>query len=156
MSLVRYSLTRYRAFDRKVEVELAPITLVIGANHSGKTTLCRAPWFVSQPFARGVASPFSFGDPSGASAPISSVSPRSTTPAPARGDWLDRRRPCAGVRPPTCWERGEENEHASTTATNHQLGATPWCACEHEGPVDQASGVPALLTQVTPTKPLTA
>jgi hypothetical protein len=69
MSIVRFRLTRYRAFGHTVEVELAPITIVIGANHSGKTTLCRAPWFVSQPFARGAASPFAFGDPGGAPAP---------------------------------------------------------------------------------------
>jgi AAA domain, putative AbiEii toxin, Type IV TA system len=69
MDLVRFALARYRAFDRKVSVELAPITVVIGGNHAGKTTLCRAPWFVSQPFASGSSSPFPFGDPSGAPAP---------------------------------------------------------------------------------------
>ncbi len=69
MNLVHFSLTRYRAFDRTVKVDLAPITVVIGENHAGKTTLCRAPWFVSQPFAHGSASPFPLGDPSGAPAP---------------------------------------------------------------------------------------
>jgi hypothetical protein len=66
MEFRRFSLTRYRAFTRKVELELAPITIVIGSNHSGKTTLCRAPWFVSQPFARGASTPFGNGDPGGA------------------------------------------------------------------------------------------
>jgi hypothetical protein len=69
MTFVHFSLSRYRAFDRMVKVELAPITIMIGSNNVGKTTLCRAPWFVSQPFNRGSASPFPFGDPSGAPAP---------------------------------------------------------------------------------------
>ena len=69
MNLVHFSLARYRAFDRMVQVDRAPITVVIGGNHAGKTTLCRAPWFVSQPFSRDSASPFPLGDPSGAPAP---------------------------------------------------------------------------------------
>jgi hypothetical protein len=69
VALVSFSLSGYRAFDRLVKVELAPITVVMGENHAGKTTLCRAPWFVSQPLAHGSTSPFPHGDPSGAPAP---------------------------------------------------------------------------------------
>jgi hypothetical protein len=64
MRFVGYSLKRYRAFDRMADVDLAPITIVLGRNHSGKTTLCRAPWFVSQPFSRGEAAPFPYSDKS--------------------------------------------------------------------------------------------
>lgn len=63
------SLKRYRAFERQVDVDFAPITIVLGRNHSGKTTLCRAPWFVSQPFSRNAAAPFPYADPSQTSPP---------------------------------------------------------------------------------------
>lgn len=65
MKLRRFSLKRYRAFDARTEIEFAPITVVIGSNHAGKTTLVRAPWVVTQPFAHGATVAFP-RDPSGA------------------------------------------------------------------------------------------
>lgn len=64
-----FSLSRYRAFERRMDLELAPITVLIGANNSGKTTLGRAPWFISQPFGRGTDGPFERDDLSGEPAP---------------------------------------------------------------------------------------
>lgn len=63
------SISRYRAFDRLARIDLAPITLVIGGNHAGKSTLVRAPWFLSQPLAHNATSPFPYLDASGTVAP---------------------------------------------------------------------------------------
>lgn len=70
MRFLGFSLKRYRAFYQLARVDLAPITILLGRNHSGKTTLCRAPWFISQLFTKNTASPFPYADPSG-SAPSS-------------------------------------------------------------------------------------
>jgi hypothetical protein len=43
MALVRLSLRNYRCFADQQEVELRPITVVLGKNNSGKSALVRAP-----------------------------------------------------------------------------------------------------------------
>lgn len=43
MSLVRMALTSYRCFARRQDIELRPITVVLGRNNSGKSALVRAP-----------------------------------------------------------------------------------------------------------------
>lgn len=43
MSLTRLTLGSYRCFARRQDVELRPVTLVLGRNNSGKSALVRAP-----------------------------------------------------------------------------------------------------------------
>lgn len=43
MSLIRMALTNYRCFAKRLDVELRPITVVLGRNNSGKSALVRAP-----------------------------------------------------------------------------------------------------------------
>lgn len=43
MSLARMAITNYRCFDERQEIELAPVTFVLGRNNSGKSALVRAP-----------------------------------------------------------------------------------------------------------------
>jgi predicted ATPase len=47
MALVRMALTNYRCFASRQELELAPITVVLGKNNSGKSALVRAPLVVA-------------------------------------------------------------------------------------------------------------
>ena len=42
MELRRFSLERYRGYARRAEVELAPLTILVGPNNSGKTALAQA------------------------------------------------------------------------------------------------------------------
>lgn len=46
MALNRIALASYRCFARRQEVELRPVTLVLGRNNSGKSALVRAPVIV--------------------------------------------------------------------------------------------------------------
>ena len=41
MELRRISLERYKGYGRRVELELAPLTILVGANNSGKTALAQ-------------------------------------------------------------------------------------------------------------------
>ncbi|MFI6540841.1 DUF3696 domain-containing protein [Nonomuraea sp. NPDC050547] len=43
MAMVRISLRNYRCFATKQQIELRPITVILGKNHSGKSALVRAP-----------------------------------------------------------------------------------------------------------------
>lgn len=43
MSLTRLTLGSYRCFARRQDIELRPVTLVLGRNNSGKSALVRAP-----------------------------------------------------------------------------------------------------------------
>lgn len=43
MSLVRMALANYRCFREQQEVELRPLTVILGQNNSGKSALVRAP-----------------------------------------------------------------------------------------------------------------
>ncbi|MEU6021350.1 DUF3696 domain-containing protein [Micromonospora sp. NPDC047134] len=43
MSLVRMTLGSYRCFTRQQDIELRPVTLVLGRNNAGKSALVRAP-----------------------------------------------------------------------------------------------------------------
>ena len=47
MSLVRMGLTNYRCFAGPIDIELRPVTLVLGRNNSGKSALVRAPLVLS-------------------------------------------------------------------------------------------------------------
>ncbi|RAY13686.1 DUF3696 domain-containing protein [Actinomadura craniellae] len=47
MALVRLALTNYRCFAERQELELRPITVVLGKNNSGKSALVRAPLVIS-------------------------------------------------------------------------------------------------------------
>ncbi|MBK9648009.1 MAG: AAA family ATPase [Deltaproteobacteria bacterium] len=47
----RFSVTRYRAFQQ-AELELAPLTFIIGRNNAGKSALCRAPWLATRAWLR--------------------------------------------------------------------------------------------------------
>ncbi|MCY4600699.1 MAG: hypothetical protein OXF27_12375 [Acidobacteria bacterium] len=42
MELRRYSLERYKGYVRRAEVEVAPLTILVGPNNSGKTALAQA------------------------------------------------------------------------------------------------------------------
>ena len=42
MELRRFSLERYKGYARRVDVELAPLTILVGHNNSGKTALAQA------------------------------------------------------------------------------------------------------------------
>ena len=42
MELRRFSLERYKGYARRVDVELAPLTILVGPNNSGKTALAQA------------------------------------------------------------------------------------------------------------------
>lgn len=44
MALTRMALTRYRCFSERQEIELRPLTVVLGCNNSGKSALVRAPY----------------------------------------------------------------------------------------------------------------
>ncbi|MGY3518173.1 DUF3696 domain-containing protein [Micromonospora sp. PTRAS2] len=43
MTLVRMTLGSYRCFSRRQDIELRPVTLVLGRNNAGKSALVRAP-----------------------------------------------------------------------------------------------------------------
>lgn len=47
MALVRMALTNYRCFAERQEIELRPVTVVLGRNNSGKSALVRAPLIIS-------------------------------------------------------------------------------------------------------------
>ena len=42
VELRRFSLERYKGYARRVELELAPLTILVGPNNSGKTALAQA------------------------------------------------------------------------------------------------------------------
>ena len=42
MELRRFSLERYKGYTQRAEVELAPLTILVGSNNSGKTALAQA------------------------------------------------------------------------------------------------------------------
>ena len=42
MELRKFSLERYKGYAELAEVELAPLTILVGANNSGKTALAQA------------------------------------------------------------------------------------------------------------------
>lgn len=50
MSLVRMALTNYRCFAKRLDIELRPVTVVLGRNNSGKSALVRAPLVFSTGF----------------------------------------------------------------------------------------------------------
>lgn len=50
MSLVRMALTNYRCFARRLDIELRPVTVILGRNNSGKSALVRAPVVFSTGF----------------------------------------------------------------------------------------------------------
>ncbi len=47
MELKRIELGRYKYFYENITVEIAPLTILVGANNSGKTALSRAPYLFS-------------------------------------------------------------------------------------------------------------
>jgi hypothetical protein len=47
MALERLALTNYRCFQERQEVEIRPITVVLGKNNSGKSALVRAPLVIA-------------------------------------------------------------------------------------------------------------
>lgn len=47
MELQRLGLKRYKSFDHETTVEIAPLTILLGANNSGKTALARAIYLLS-------------------------------------------------------------------------------------------------------------
>lgn len=47
MPLVRMGLTDYRCFAGPIDIELRPVTLILGRNNSGKSALVRAPLVLS-------------------------------------------------------------------------------------------------------------
>ncbi len=42
MELRKLSLERYKGYAEPVEIELAPLTILVGANNAGKTALAQA------------------------------------------------------------------------------------------------------------------
>jgi len=57
-SLTHFSLESYKAFDEPVELELAPLTIVLGRNNAGKSALVRAPAFATSGFSNRARRPF--------------------------------------------------------------------------------------------------
>ena len=53
MQLRKFSIERYKGYAAAAEVELAPLTILVGANNSGKTALAQA----IQLLAGGLTSP---------------------------------------------------------------------------------------------------
>lgn len=47
MELQRLRFQRYKSFDRETTVEIAPLTILVGANNSGKTAFAQAVHFLS-------------------------------------------------------------------------------------------------------------
>jgi hypothetical protein len=47
MPLARFSVANYRCFPQRQEIELRPITVVLGKNNSGKSAIVRAPLVLS-------------------------------------------------------------------------------------------------------------
>ncbi|MBF0179427.1 MAG: AAA family ATPase [Magnetococcales bacterium] len=43
MRIVSFGCERYKAFRQRVEIELRPLTLILGKNNSGKSALLRLP-----------------------------------------------------------------------------------------------------------------
>jgi hypothetical protein len=50
MALERLALTNYRCFAERQEIEIRPITVVLGKNNSGKSALVRAPLVIATGF----------------------------------------------------------------------------------------------------------
>ena len=42
MELRKFSLERYKGYARRVDVEIAPLTILVGPNNAGKTALAQA------------------------------------------------------------------------------------------------------------------
>ncbi|MDG6105163.1 DUF3696 domain-containing protein [Dactylosporangium aurantiacum] len=65
MTFVRMALTGYRSFADRQEIELRPITIVLGRNNSGKSALVRAPLVINSGIATNSTAPLDldrFGD----------------------------------------------------------------------------------------------
>ena len=59
MRLSGFSVEGYKTFKKKTPIiDLAPITIVLGRNNSGKSALCRAPLFFSHMFREDAWTPF--------------------------------------------------------------------------------------------------
>lgn len=57
MPIRRLLLENYRAFSKRQEIELAPVTVVLGKNNSGKSALTRAPLVIATGFDTESTSP---------------------------------------------------------------------------------------------------
>ncbi|PRQ02381.1 hypothetical protein ENSA5_23080 [Enhygromyxa salina] len=57
-SITQFSLESYKAFDAPVELDLAPLTIVLGRNNAGKSALVRAPVFATSGFSTRARRPF--------------------------------------------------------------------------------------------------
>jgi hypothetical protein len=53
-----FTVQGYKAFSREARVDLAPLTIVLGRNNSGKSSLCFAPLFLSNALRRDADTPF--------------------------------------------------------------------------------------------------
>ena len=71
MELRKFSLERYKGYAELAEVELAPLTILVGANNSGKTALAQAVQLLA-----GALAPFREGHIGAASAGVWRNSPR--------------------------------------------------------------------------------
>jgi hypothetical protein len=58
MALVRMALGNYRCFARRQDIELRPITVVLGRNNSGKSALVRAPVLIDTGIHTNEPTPF--------------------------------------------------------------------------------------------------
>lgn len=59
IKLSGFCVEGYKAFDRKTPmIDLAPITIILGRNNSGKSALCRAPLFFTHLFQSDARTPF--------------------------------------------------------------------------------------------------
>lgn len=58
MALVRMALGNYRCFARRQDIELRPITVVLGRNNSGKSALVRAPVLIGTGIHTNEPTPF--------------------------------------------------------------------------------------------------
>lgn len=57
-SLTHLTVESYKAFDEPVELDLAPLTIVLGRNNAGKSALVRAPLLATSGFSIQARSPF--------------------------------------------------------------------------------------------------
>jgi len=50
IKLIEFTIEGYKSFAQSTKIELAPLTIIFGKNDSGKSSLCRAPIFLTHIF----------------------------------------------------------------------------------------------------------
>jgi hypothetical protein len=56
--LLEFTVQGYKSFAQSTEIRLAPLTFIFGKNDSGKSSLCKAPLFLTPIFQDEAVAPF--------------------------------------------------------------------------------------------------